>query len=126
MEFTKPLRPSNALWITEVGGNTPTPDTRHRDWVKFINARVTHLGPDRLRDRPWPDEDVAGRLIDLAKYALDRIKSSLPQSGNDIHVAVMDALANLGLAYLDTRDERTLSQIADAINNRLPIQTPDA
>lgn len=122
LEFTKPTQPSNGLWIAELGGNTPTSDSRHRVWLKFINARVTHMGPDRLTDRPWPDEDVAGRLNELAKYALTRIANSLPQTDTAMRVAVMRELANLGLEYLAARDESKLDQIADALNGRLPIQ----
>jgi hypothetical protein len=94
--------------------------------VKFINANVSHLGERRAQGIQWPSGDVHGRLIELAQYALERIKSLLPQGSNDERVAVMNALADLGLSYLDDRAESTVSQIADALDNPLPIQTRDA
>lgn len=127
LELTKPpRRPGNGWWIPDVGGETPTPDATHKGWVKFINANVSHLGERRGQGIQWPSGDVHGRLIELAQYALERIKSLLPQGSNDERIVVMNALADLGLSYLDDRAESTLSQIADALDNRLPIHTRDA
>jgi hypothetical protein len=124
LEFTNPMqRVKHSIWIGDVGGNKPQMETLYRDWMDFINARVTHLGPDRMRGgNEWPDTDVQ----QLAKYALKRIKDSLPQGNNEMHVTVINELAELGLAYLDSHDESKLDQIADALNNPMPIQTPDA
>jgi hypothetical protein len=130
LDFTDAQRHSYTLWIGDVGGRRPREEGLYRDWKDFINAQVTHLGPDRLTGHPWPDKDVAGRLIELARYALTRIEYSLshgravkpPIRGAEMHVAVMKELAELGLAYLATHDERKLDQIADALDNPLPIQ----
>jgi hypothetical protein len=109
------------VWITDVvGGDAPTADTRHKDWVNFINANASHLGKDRMRGGyEWPDKDVQ----QLAKYALERIQDSLPQGNKDMNAAVINELADLGLAYLDSGNESKLDQIADALNNPLPIQS---
>lgn len=125
LEFTKPAtRPthSDTWWIPDVGGHTPTAEDSHREWIEFINAKVSHLGNRRETDIDWPDPEVHTRLIDLAGYGLKRIKRLLPKGINDMRVKVVWALADLGLSYLDTREQSTLAQIADALDNPLPIQ----
>ncbi len=124
LEFTKPVMPTFGVWISEVGGTRPQQDDLYWPWVNFINARVTHFGPDRLLDVDWPDDDVLGRLANLARLALERIESALPQGSSDMRVAVMGELARLGLAYFDSRDKAVLDRIGYAIDHPLPIQTP--
>jgi hypothetical protein len=115
LEFTKPApSPNNGWWIADAGGQTPQVDTSHRDWVKFINSNVSHLGERRLNDLQWPIPKDEQRLINIAKFVLERLKSL--SQGSDPRAVVMQKLSQLGLEYLDDPSEENLAKIAQAIN----------
>lgn len=116
LEFTKPRKPRFGLWIKDVGGAEPTAEQVYGEWVDFINANASHLGKDRFEGIQRPHTQVDP----LARYALGRILRCLPQATSDIRILVISTLATLGLEYLDTGDESTLSRIADALDHPLP------
>jgi hypothetical protein len=115
LEFTKPAPPpGNGWWIVDAGGQTPQADARHRDWVRFINSNVSHLGERRLEDLQWPVPKDEKRLINIAIFVLQRL-NSLAQ-GSDPRAVVIQRLAQFGLTYLDDPSEANLANLARALD----------
>jgi len=121
LEFTNPAQRANryAWWIGDVGGQKPPrSDPSHDDWREFINANATHLGPARLEANPWPVTKDKQRLLELARYLLQRVETF--SQGSDPCAVVMQKLSHFGLTYLDDPTEDNLGKIAHAIDNPLP------
>ncbi|VBA47925.1 fructosamine kinase family protein [Mycobacterium attenuatum] len=116
LEFTKPApAPRFGWWIANVGGRTPQAESTHDDWVEFINSNVSHLGERRLQDLQWPIPKDDQRLINIARYLLQRL-NSLANNSSDPCAVVMEKLAQLGLTYLTDPNENNLAKIAQAID----------
>lgn len=116
LEFTKPGdRPRRGWWIEDLGAPIPAATPAYEDWVRFINAKVTHLGEERLTGPSWPVPEGDERLIAMSRFALERIRSGLPTASTDPHVAVLLEVTRLGLEYLDDPTPERIKALADLV-----------